>query len=84
MKTSNVEGTLSDEPAPTPELLGAVRDAVFNYFAKLQVGKCVEINRKVRVTRNYVYRFRKTYGMEMRFIIRPSKKFGWTKVWRVE
>jgi hypothetical protein len=71
------------EPPPKPKTISESRIAIFNKLAKLKLNEGVEINRKYWSMVRYVYWFRVQYGRELRYIVRPAVRFGWSKIWRV-
>lgn len=71
------------EPVPPRKLPGRTRGALWAALAGMTVGgSAIEVNRAKIAADHYVYKFRKEYGREMRFIVRPSVKPGWCKIWR--
>lgn len=72
-------------PFPPPKLPGHSRETletVMTRLARLQLGKCLEINRGRTSTVKYLKYFREIYGPECRFIFREHGKG--TRIWRVE
>jgi hypothetical protein len=81
-KAPALQYLLIDEPIPQAKP-GAKREKLFEILAGMKVGTLgVEINRKEKSARNYVYRFRKVYGRDLRFIIRTIRP-NWCRIWRV-
>jgi hypothetical protein len=73
-----------DAPLPEPEPRGgSKRQALFEALGGLiPGGQAIEVNRALKATDQYVYRFRVERGREMRFKIRVSRP-GWCRIWRM-
>jgi len=80
---TKLEFALVNAPLPERPPPGHKRNALFSVLAGMTVGgQAVDVNRKLKSVQHYVYRFRVTYGRELRFLIRQIKP-GCSRVWRV-
>jgi hypothetical protein len=72
------------EPPPPRKLPGRIRGPLWTALAAMNVGGAgIEVNRGKVATDHYVYKFRKEFGRELRFIVRVTKP-GWCRIWRTQ
>lgn len=79
----HVEIRKTDKPLPERKPARPRRIEVYEALEAMAVGDSIEVSRNVKSTEQYIYRFRRDKGRDVRFKIRPSGKLGWTDVWRV-
>jgi hypothetical protein len=83
LTTQLIQHRFVDEPLPELRNTGQIKEEMFSILAKLKPRQCVEVNRSKRSVQTFVLRFRQTYGMELKYRVRPRSP-GWMRVWRVE
>jgi hypothetical protein len=71
---------------PPPEVRGKDRrtDGIPELFMKMQLEDCYDVERGRAGLEELARRLRHIYDVERKWIIRPSGRPGWSRVWRVK
>lgn len=84
-----VEVHFGQHPLPPTARVGrgrhsTTRDAMFTLLAQMEIGGATaDVNRARTHVLRLVYLFRVEYGRERRYIVRPTGRPGWSRIWRI-